>query len=180
MEFVSNRESNQLIPEAMKKYLYLLIAGTLVAITGCKKFEHGTVEAPSNCSLCSFAESIEGTYRGEISGDYPGGGPYTDSVTMTVQQVFMNNNAFDDSTTMYFATTHTMDNEGAGTEYDTIQIRSADGIVEFPGSAQFNYNGLVGRNEDFWIRNDTINRKLLMLTMTGTTYTTYEGFLLKQ
>jgi len=156
-----------------------MIFGFMVALTACKKFEHGSVESPT-CSLCGFAESIEGTYRGEVQGVYPGAGAYVDSVTMTVQQVFLNNNAYDDSTIMYFATTHTMDNEGVGTVYDTIQIHGTDGVVMYPGSEQFNYNGLAGKNTDFWIRNDTINRSLRLLTMTGSTYTTYEGFLLKQ
>ena len=164
----------------MKKHLYIPIVAAVLVITGCKKFEHGTTDSPVACDLCAYAEGIEGTYRGEVNGQFPGGSSYVDSVTMTVQQIFLNNNAYDDSTTMYFATTHAMDTQGTSTDYDTIQIRSADGEVWFAGGEQFSNNGIIGTNTDFWIRNDTINRKLRLLTMTGYTYTTYDGYLLKQ
>ena len=163
----------------MKKQLIILVLATVLVIVGCNKFEHESVEAPLACDLCSFAQGIEGTYRGEIHGDPPSG-PYVDSVTMTVEQVFMNNNSYDDSTTMYFATTHTMDTQGAGTEYDTIQIRTSEGDIWFPRHEVFNMNGLAGMNTDYWIRNDTINRKLRFSTPFSSTMITYEGFLLKQ
>lgn len=74
-----------------KPYLLILLVGAF----GCNKFEHETLTLP-NCELCDYAESLEGIYRG-MSGGFSAPN-YGDSVTITVEHVFLGNSQYEDST----------------------------------------------------------------------------------
>lgn len=149
----------------MKTILSFALVASLLS---CNKYEHPDDYFP-NCDLCAFAESIEGTYRGEVQGlQLSTNTNYTDSVTMTVEHIFLSNNLIDDSTNMYFAITHERDSIDPGIFYDTIQIRSLSGRVK------------KSEHLDSWIRNDTIYRKTMMTSFNLTTFTTSEAYLYKQ
>ena len=104
-----------------------------VILLGCKKFDHEELSIQQTCDLCNFAESLSGTYRGQvINNSLPAafllGGNNYDSLTITVDHIFPNNDPYSDSLYMYFATSFVLDSVGVVT-YDTIQIRSASGKV---------------------------------------------------
>lgn len=103
-------------------------------IVSCEKYEyeHHLFSNPS-CKLCSFAESLEGTYKGIAVGvSVPpalSSFPHKDSVTMTVSQVFLNQNTFEDSTYMYFAVSfkyHSLPE----IKWDTVQIIDTTGRTQ--------------------------------------------------
>jgi hypothetical protein len=72
--------------------ILIILVGSVVS---CHKFEHELFEIP-NCELCQYAETLEGTYRGMSGGvAVPN---YGDSVTITVDQIFLGNSQYEDST----------------------------------------------------------------------------------
>jgi hypothetical protein len=122
--------------------IYIALFGL---IAGCQKYEHNELSNPDSCDLCPHASTLEGTYRGEVYKlEFGTGNISNDSATMTVQQIFMNNNTYDDSTTMYFATTYVHDSSANLIAYDTINIHDTYGIAR------------SGNYERLWIRNDTL------------------------
>lgn len=124
----------------MKKAAFLLC---LLACLGCRK--HQSIRTTS-CDLCAYAKGVEGTYKGLASGfEYLFYQPYTDSLTIVVKQIFLNNKAYDDSTMMYFDLT-IKDAHYNTTRYDTIQINSVSG------------NGLYQDKpweKQYWFRDNT-------------------------
>jgi hypothetical protein len=121
---------------------YLICAGF---ISACGKYKHQELSNPESCELCAHALTLEGTFRGQVYIQEFGTGTITnDSATMTVQQVFLNNSTFDDSTTMYFATTYVHDNSSNVVVYDTVNIHDYKGTIVNSGP------------EKYWMRNDSI------------------------
>lgn len=105
------------------KPIILIVA--LGVISSCKKFEHETFSIP-NCELCTYAETLEGTYRGYAFGyTIPGG----DSLTITVStQLFQGNSQYEDST---FTNLSVFYNFDCGLlEHDIVRVLNADGDCE--------------------------------------------------
>lgn len=107
----------------MRIGLFILLLGLVFS---CEKFKHTDQQIPS-CTLCDFAESLNGTYRGHATGINV---PYnSDSVTVTVQQIFIGNSQYEDSTILCFATQRAFDQFPTYISRDTVQIAFSDGIV---------------------------------------------------
>ncbi|MDG1332618.1 MAG: hypothetical protein P8P74_09830 [Crocinitomicaceae bacterium] len=120
---------------------YLICASI---ISACGKYKHEPSN-PTSCELCAHAITLEGTYRGQvyINELFPSN-EITDSATITVSQLFLNNNTYDDSTTMYFLTAFARDSLPNTIIYDTVNIHDTNGIIEY------------NEREKHWIRNDSI------------------------
>jgi hypothetical protein len=107
----------------MRKGIVILLLGLL---NSCEKFEY-TDQQLLPCTLCDFAESINGTYRGHATGiNVPSN---SDSVTVTVQQIFLGNSHYEDSTILCFVTKQAFDQYPTYIITDTVQIKSPDGEV---------------------------------------------------
>jgi hypothetical protein len=109
---------------------YILIIGFILSLVSCKKYTHHEPVAP-NCNECSLADSLNGTYRGIAGGfqvpDNPPGS-YSDSLTMTVEHIFLGNSQYEDSTVMHFKTSFKYDSSG-DTIFDTVQVDLSTGVV---------------------------------------------------
>ena len=139
----------------------------VLCIFGCRKHESFTY---TTCELCDYAKGIEGTYKGVVNGFvFFINEHYTDSATLEVQQIFLNNNTYDDSTMMYFSVTRT-DNHFGSTNYDTIQINSISGNVLYKN---------LTYPEEYWIRNGTA-RILYAQPIISDYKITYDALLIKQ
>ena len=75
-------------------------------IAGCRKFKH-TADSNPRCSLCAYAESLEGSYYGEAEGLSVASATnqWNDSLRVTVEHVFLNKGTYYDSTVMWFKLT---------------------------------------------------------------------------
>ena len=113
----------------------ICVVFSIFIMLSCRKFEH--IESSIlDCELCSFAKSLNGTYRGDgfgVSVQHVNG--MHDSITMKVEQLFMGKSRYEDSSIMHFATTFKFDNK-VGEIHDTIQIKLNNGKVENEGYRQ--------------------------------------------
>ena len=157
----------------------------LLIIVGCKKNEHPL----PNCSLCNYAENIEGIYRGRVDGynglllqnnpnvpDSP-----TDSMTMTLQHIFMNQDPYTDSTIMFFRTEYWYDLNQIH-KFDTIMIKSEDGYFENDAYLEFAPNAKASYSY-FKIKDETVRIKGIDYNpyfMNGTYINVYGAILIKQ
>lgn len=88
----------------MRAITYLNIS-LLVVLFSCSKFEHEELDVVVTCELCDWADAREGFYAGVMTHDLQTNSQdttYTDSLYIQVEHVFLNNNAYQDSTVMYF------------------------------------------------------------------------------
>ncbi len=121
----------------------LLLFGILLLL-GCNKYQHLDIEIPS-CELCPFGKSIEGTYKGIVSGVVVIGDPdistpnQTDSITLIVEQIFLNESRYIDSTILHFKTTHFFHYQ-ATEVHSIIQISNSNGLVDNHGYKIFGVN----------------------------------------
>ena len=133
----------------MKRLGYILALCACSYVLSCKKMDYS--ELGTSCELCAFASETEGTYRGLMSWDsIMGINPnnnvtLSDSVTVDVEHIFLNNNAYDDSTTMYFRTTWVRDQVGV-INVDTIQIHDPNGVVSFFSGYRISNHSHVSRS----------------------------------
>ena len=113
-----------------KKYFIIFLS--IALLFGCSKFDHQDLNVQQSCDLCDYADSLNGTYRGLVlNNELPAFvqlGDNYDSLTITVEHIFLNNDPYGDSLYMNFATSFAFDSIPDIT-YDTIQIRSASGQV---------------------------------------------------
>ena len=102
----------------------IIVLSILTVLCGCQKFEHSDVKA-SSCELCTYANTLEGTYRGKISCYWYG----NDSATVEIQQIFLGNSLYEDSTYMYFTAQLTFDtlSPGPSLGIDTFRIQNISG-----------------------------------------------------
>ena len=157
----------------------------LLTVFGCEKFDHSNLLVP-NCSLCDYAESIEGLYRGSVGGfsvtnnpNVPSPSYNGDSMTMNVQQIFLNQSAYIDSTKMYFVTEYWYDIDLIH-KFDTIEILSDDGYVEHNAYLEYSSSALP-QESYYWINNDTISiRGTLYNPAMSSNVNIYGALLLKQ
>jgi hypothetical protein len=133
----------------MRKIIFLSCA---LILFGCKKMEYDNEIDFSDlsCELCDFAEQIEGHYLG-VSNAYAS--TADDSVTFDVQQIFLNESTFIDSTLMYFTVTQKIYRSNGdiliGASYlpenDTIIVSSTEGwVVNKVGGSDCDSNGPPG------------------------------------
>lgn len=95
-------------------------------VASCNKFEHETFILP-NCELCGYAETLEGTYRGLSYGiAVP---DFSDSITITVEQVFLGNSQYEDSTFMRFKVYYDFDSS-FDVEIHNITLLNSSGNCE--------------------------------------------------
>jgi len=144
----------------------------LMFIFSCEKFDYKDVEPTSNCSLCGYAASLNGTYRGYAKGlgvDYEIPPSYNegDSVTITVQQVFIGNSSIEDSTRMRFIISTTYDSWplGKAPYTNVIEILSTNGTVE---ESENEYRGLINSAGEpeygsyYYVYKDSIDVQLIV------------------
>lgn len=97
----------------------------LLVLCSCnKKFKH-TISAestPKSCELCSYADQISGQYRGQAYSQYY---YFQDSLTVTMEHIFLNLGPQTDSTTMYFR--RIKDYDTKPTQIDTLLINTNNG-----------------------------------------------------
>ncbi len=148
--------------------LFMILTISLLQVS-CDKYNPGVLTNPTNCELCSYADNVVGTYRGERIGfNLLTSSFYSDSLTITLEQVFLNNNLYDDSTSIYFIMGSTYDTNVGITYYDTVTVKDETGKVMYEDEAEF------------WIRNDSIYYKMNYSSWGGSQYMLYEGIFLKQ
>lgn len=139
----------------MKVYWFILI---LVSF-GCSKYEHPDLKTPS-CTLCAFADSLEGTYRGMAIGfsliDNPAVNYNpSDSMTMVVQQIFLGDSPYIDSSRMHFVTEYWYDYTQIH-KFDTIEIIRDDGYVEHDAYREFGVSS-PHPSSYYWVTPDHIS-----------------------
>lgn len=99
----------------------------LVLLLSCnKKFKHtisneGTI--PAECELCEYAEQISGQYRGFASSFVY---QWQDSLTVSMEHIFLNLGPQTDSTVMYFRRIKDFDTRPTGIDTVSIQINSGN------------------------------------------------------
>jgi hypothetical protein len=81
---------------------YVSILFLILVLAACAKFEHSELELNPACELCDWADSREGIYSGLQYSETASGTSSGDSIVFTISHVFLNQNAYDDSTRMYF------------------------------------------------------------------------------
>lgn len=122
------------------KRLFQLIT-LVVVLSGCNKFEHTASLVEKQCTLCAFADSLTGTYEGLATGisvpSFYGNG--TDSMTVTVEHIFLNFDQHTDSTVMFFKTTKKFHSQPY-VYYDTVAICTSDGAVIEPEYPTYTIN----------------------------------------
>ncbi len=105
---------------------------------GCnKKFDHKPyteTNNPTNCELCGYANSMEGQYRGNstTTASYP----TQDSLTVSLEHIFLNLGPKIDSNIMYFRRTKDFDTRP--TQIDTVTINTNGGDF-YPDAYPGNY-----------------------------------------
>ncbi len=119
---------------------FLTYVWILLFIFSCNKFEYSEAKVQP-CSLCDYAKQLEGEYRGFNQSVLP---YYNDSVTAYVDQIFLGNSHYEDSTVMHFQLTLVFDNSAGfpppNTYIDTIRIINTTGATmdfELYGSSGF-------------------------------------------
>lgn len=98
----------------------------LVLLLSCnKKFDHSIPieSAPTSCELCSYADQISGQYRGYSHWHY---NAFQDSLTVSIEHIFLNLGPYTDSTTMYFKRTKDFDTKPTRTDTVCIQTNSGN------------------------------------------------------
>lgn len=120
------------------KWKSLISFVTIFVLISCKKndneyeYAHHIFSNPG-CSLCGFADSLNGTYKGLAKGvlvpNAFGTSPDSDSVTMTVSQVFLNQSTYEDSVYMYFAVSFRYHSQST-IKWDTVQIVDTTGVTQ--------------------------------------------------
>jgi len=106
------------------KILLLTSCIFLVVLFSCKKEFNHSISAdntPTMCGLCSFADHISGQYRGYASSGYSN---YYDSLTISIEHIFLNLGTKSDSTIMYFRRVKDFDTRP--TIIDTVKTDSGD------------------------------------------------------
>lgn len=98
----------------------------LLTLFSCKKeFKHEIPTGefiPSNCELCDYADQISGQYRGYA---FFHSGNFDDSLTISMEHIFLNLGPQLDSTTMYFR--RVWDFDSVSTRIDTVSIQTNTG-----------------------------------------------------
>lgn len=120
----------------MKSTLHITLSFIVLTFSiGChKKFDHKSfvkTEIPSNCPLCDYADSLQGQYRGLATGfETPSN---HDSLTITMEHIYLNLGNSLDSTKMFFRRIRQYDTT-TDPETDTVAISSSNGIF-YSGSS---------------------------------------------
>lgn len=121
-----------------------LILFTAIVLFSCEKYDHMNIVIP-DCELCDYAASVEGSYRGFRDALYP---ELEDSLTVLVQQVYLENSQIEDSTIMFLETTTIFDNITWGPIIDTVRVDNSQG---------YNMDHVQGNSEEFYfIRDDSL------------------------
>ncbi|WP_300660464.1 hypothetical protein [Fluviicola sp.] len=98
----------------------------LLLLLSCnKKFDHSIPAQntiPASCALCNYADQISGQYRGQAYSQYY---YFQDSLTVTMEHIFLNLGPQIDSTTMYFR--RIKDYDTKPTQIDTLLINTNNG-----------------------------------------------------
>lgn len=108
--------------KALKSISCILL---LILFSCNKKFKHEipTGETiPSNCALCDYADQISGQYRGYA---FFHSGNFDDSLTLSLEHIFLNLEPQLDSTTMYFR--RVWDFDSLSTRIDTVSTQTNTG-----------------------------------------------------
>ena len=110
----------------MKK---LMIVCLLILAGACSKFEHAELDAASACELCDWAEEREGVYTGVMYWDSSSVLTPVDTVVFEVDQVFLNQSNYDDSTRIYFDVTESWQSSGNVFSWRASATDSTEGLA---------------------------------------------------
>ncbi len=121
-----------------------------MVLTACRKFKHEPTPSVESCELCSFAESLNGVYKGKqgpsIFGPINYCQPLADTFEYHVQHVFLNKGEYIDSTVMFFHIWGFYQTQPLNIFHDTISINNENGFVATPSS--YGYNDIYLLNKD--------------------------------
>ena len=107
----------------MRPRTMLVVFSILMLMQSCKKYKHEEPQLP-DCVLCDYAASIEGTYRGFVTGiSAPN---YGDSMNVILEQIFLGNSQYEDSTYMHFKIYYDFDSS-PDTNVATIRLDNSNG-----------------------------------------------------
>lgn len=109
----------------MKRFVVKILLIGFV-LTACQKIKYKDESYP-NCQLCHYASQWVGNYRGPVTGVYVL--DQLDTINVSVEQIFLGLNTYEDSTIMCFKMTYVLDKDPTYVHYDTIQIESYNGEV---------------------------------------------------
>lgn len=118
----------------------------LLLLFSCnKKFKHSipSDKTTTNCELCSYADQISGQYRGISHSHF---NTLQDSLTVSIEHIFLNLDPYTDSTTMYFK--RTKDFDAHPTRIDTVLIRKNSG--DFTPVAMKIFNDSMTIREEYY------------------------------
>lgn len=108
----------------------LIIVTLLIVFVSCRKFNHSTDSNP-RCSMCAYAKSLEGSYNGFAQGlqvsSYAN--QSSDSLRITVEQVFLNKGSYYDSTVMWFKLTKQYKSLNTP-YYEYLEMRAGNTFVQ--------------------------------------------------
>lgn len=140
----------------------IILFSFLLILGSCnKKFKHEGPVSPQtvSCELCDYADSISGTYRGFSDIDYHP----DDSVTITLEHIFLNLGNNLDSTSMYFKVTKTFDSSSSPW-ISTVLLESKNGNIGlFYSTSSWSNNtswGTMYVKEDSLYVNDYVNNNM--------------------
>lgn len=134
----------------MKIRLYTTTLALLLLISCNKKFDHKDydyVEIPSSCELCAFADSLNSSYRAYATGtEVPN---IHDSMTISLQHIFLNTGVSLDSNVMYFNMIKFYDSNPVP-DTSIVTLKNHDGVFSVMGSN-------FGNNVDMHIADDSLH-----------------------
>lgn len=114
----------------------VVLSFVLFSLLSCKKFDHQELELP-NCELCDYAPTLEGSFRGYASGiAVPN---YGDSMNIVLEQVFLGNSQYEDSTYIHYRVTYNFDSSSDDYE-KIIRLKNTNGQfyqTVYAGSGSF-------------------------------------------
>lgn len=114
----------------------VILTFVLFSLLSCKKFDHQELPIP-NCELCDYAPTLEGSFRGYASGiAVPN---YGDSMNIVMEQIFLGNSQFEDSTYIHYHVSYSFDSSTDNYQ-DVIRLKQANGTFHetiYSGSGSF-------------------------------------------
>lgn len=153
----------------MKNTLQLILLFIVLTLaSGChKKFDHTPftkTAIPSDCPLCDYADSLQGQYRGLATGfETPSN---HDSLTITMEHIYLNLGNSLDSTKMFFKRIKQFDSS-PDLETDTVALTSNSGIFYSGDSYNLSIIGDSMHIYDFYFDGQMPSATAILLQFDG-------------
>jgi len=109
---------------------FTIITLAIFFLVSCRKFKHETNANP-RCSMCEYADALEGSYNGWATGLQVGSATNqsSDSLRITVEHVFLNKGSYYDSTVMWFKLTKKYKSVNSP-YFEYLQMREGNTFVQ--------------------------------------------------